>query len=72
MSVLTESPAWKALAAHRDEMQKVHLRELFAQDPRRFERFSLELDDILLAAALDAAAQQQLADFLSPGVLVGF
>src|SRR5579859_8063736 len=48
MSVLTESPAWRALAAHRDAMLSLHLRELFAADAKRFERFSLELGDVLV------------------------
>jgi glucose-6-phosphate isomerase len=48
MSDLTESPAWRALAAHRDAMFTVHVRDLFAADARRFERFSLELGDVLV------------------------
>jgi glucose-6-phosphate isomerase len=48
MSALTESPAWRALAAHRDAMQSVHVRDLFAGDPKRFETFSLELGDVFL------------------------
>ena len=35
MSRLTESPAWKALESHRDELRAVHMRDLFAADPRR-------------------------------------
>jgi glucose-6-phosphate isomerase len=48
MSVLTESPAWRALAAHRDAMRAVSVRDLFDKDPTRFDRFSLELADILV------------------------
>jgi glucose-6-phosphate isomerase len=48
MSVLTESPAWRALAAHRDAMLTAHVRDLFAADAGRFERFSLELGDVLV------------------------
>ncbi|EPR41094.1 Glucose-6-phosphate isomerase [Desulfovibrio sp. X2] len=44
---LTESPAWKALAEHRERMQDVHMRDLFAADPRRFDSFHATLDDIL-------------------------
>ncbi|MGC9364589.1 MAG: glucose-6-phosphate isomerase [Fidelibacterota bacterium] len=40
--------AWKLLQAHFKEMRDVHLRELFAQDPERFERFSLRHGDILV------------------------
>jgi glucose-6-phosphate isomerase len=48
MSSLTGSPAWQALAAHRREIEATSMRELFATDPGRFERFSLRLDDLLL------------------------
>jgi glucose-6-phosphate isomerase len=36
--------AWKALSAHREELKakQVHMRDLFAQDPERFRRFSFE------------------------------
>ena len=40
--------AWQQLEAHRDELREVHLRALFAQDPGRFERFSLTFDDLLM------------------------
>jgi glucose-6-phosphate isomerase len=48
MSALTSSPAWQALERHAETMADVHLRDLFAEDPRRFARFSLSFDDLLL------------------------
>jgi glucose-6-phosphate isomerase len=48
MGSITGSLAWQALQAHSDELRRLHLRELFAQDPGRFERLSLRLDDLLL------------------------
>lgn len=39
---LTERPAWKALAVHHAAIGTVHLRQLFAQDPRRGERLAAE------------------------------
>ena len=39
---LTLRPAWKALAAHSKQMEKLHLRDLFAKDPKRGERFTAE------------------------------
>jgi glucose-6-phosphate isomerase len=48
MSPLTERPEWQALVAHARAMSNVHMRELFAADPDRFRRFSLELDGLLL------------------------
>ena len=47
MSRLTESSAWKALEAHRTAF-RVHMRDLFAADPQRFERFSLSAAGLLL------------------------
>jgi len=41
-------PAWRALQAHHAELASRHLRELFAQDPRRGERFALEAAGIYL------------------------
>jgi glucose-6-phosphate isomerase len=45
---LTQLPAWQALSRHHAAVSGLHMREMFAQDPRRFDRFSLRLDDILL------------------------
>jgi glucose-6-phosphate isomerase len=38
---------WQALKTHRKTWKSRHLRDLFAQDKKRFERFSLILDDLL-------------------------
>src|SRR5262245_20704039 len=46
--LLTELPAWKALEAHSQQVQGSHLRELFADDPRRGERMTAEAGGILL------------------------
>ncbi|MGH8454830.1 MAG: glucose-6-phosphate isomerase, partial [Nevskiales bacterium] len=40
MSALTESPSWQALLAYRREIDALHLRDLFAQDPDRGSRLS--------------------------------
>jgi len=40
--LLTKSPAWKALAEHYRKIGNVHLRALFADDPRRGERLTAE------------------------------
>ncbi|MFL6207983.1 MAG: glucose-6-phosphate isomerase [Pyrinomonadaceae bacterium] len=48
MSTLTETPAWQALVAHYDEVAPRHMRDLFKEDPQRFEKFSVSFKDILL------------------------
>ncbi len=45
---LTSRPAWKALAEHHAKMRDVHLRQLFASDPRRGERLTAEAVGIYL------------------------
>lgn len=48
MSSLTKSKAWKALAAHHKTIAGKHLRQLFAEDPKRFETFSAKACGLLL------------------------
>ena len=39
---LTRRPAWKALEAHYKQIRGAHLRQLFANDPKRGERFCVD------------------------------
>jgi len=48
MSALTQSASWKALLDHHDKVKALHMRELFARDPQRFDTFSLESGELLL------------------------
>jgi glucose-6-phosphate isomerase len=48
MMNLTSTPAWNALEAHHKSIAALHMRDMFASDPDRFERFSLRWKDILL------------------------
>ncbi len=43
-----QTPAWAALAKHYETIRDVHLRDLFAQDPSRGERMTLEAAGIYL------------------------
>ncbi|WP_208028973.1 glucose-6-phosphate isomerase [Rhabdothermincola sediminis] len=45
---ITESPAWRALQAHVEHVASLHLRDLFASDPRRGETMCLEVGDLYL------------------------
>jgi glucose-6-phosphate isomerase len=47
MPGVVDLPAWQALQKHQREMAEVRMRDLFAQDPQRFESFSLRAGDIL-------------------------
>ena len=48
MSQLTESPEWKALESHHAAVSSRQMRDLFRDDPQRFDHFSLKFEDILL------------------------
>jgi glucose-6-phosphate isomerase len=39
---VTAGPAWKALEAHHQKVRALHLRDLFADDPKRGERMAAE------------------------------
>jgi glucose-6-phosphate isomerase len=60
MTPLTSSQAWKALAAHYQKVSSTHMRDLFAQDPKRFEKFSLRFDEILLDFSKNRITQETL------------
>jgi hypothetical protein len=47
-SPLTTLPAWRALAAHVEQLRGMHLRSLFADDPSRGERLSAEAAGLYL------------------------
>src|SRR5580704_9603357 len=48
LAPLAERPTWKALQAHFEQIHGKHLRELFAEDPARGERFTAEAVGIFL------------------------
>jgi glucose-6-phosphate isomerase len=48
MSKLTSSAAWQALQTHYTAVGTQHMRQMFANDPARFDKFSLRLGNLLL------------------------
>jgi len=48
MTSLTSRPAWKTLETHARDMQDLHLRTLFANDPSRGERMTAECAGLFL------------------------
>jgi len=61
MLIPTQLPAWKALERHYEVMKDVHMRDLFAADPHRFEKFSLRFDDILFDYAKNRITQETMS-----------
>jgi glucose-6-phosphate isomerase len=48
MVPITESPEWRALTAHFEEVRELHLRDLFGADARRGERLTVEAEGVYL------------------------
>jgi glucose-6-phosphate isomerase len=47
-AALTARPAWKALQRHHEKIRDLHLRDLFASNPRRGERLTVEAAGVYL------------------------
>ncbi|MCC6394515.1 MAG: glucose-6-phosphate isomerase [Bryobacterales bacterium] len=52
--------AWKALAAHYEEIRHLHLRDLFARDPRRGERMTAEAVGVYLDYSKNRITEETL------------
>jgi glucose-6-phosphate isomerase len=61
MSVLTASPAWRALAAHHAGIKDTHLRDLFAGDVGRARRFSVEAAGLFLDYSKNRITEETIA-----------
>ncbi len=48
MATLTQYPVWHKLCQHQQQIAPAHMRDLFAKDPDRFQKFSMKFTDILL------------------------
>lgn len=57
---LVETKSWKALLRHRKVMEKTTLRQLFTEDKRRFDRFSLRFGDMLLDYSKNRATEETM------------
>jgi glucose-6-phosphate isomerase len=57
---LTKRPAWKALAAHHKQIQKLHLRKLFAADAKRGEKLTAEAAGLFLDYSKNRVTEKTL------------
>ena len=47
MATLHKLPVWNKLSQHQENIASIHMRDLFAADAKRFDKFSLKFADIL-------------------------
>ena len=55
-----QTDEWRELGAHFQEMKTVHMKDLFSQDPHRFDKFSLCFNDILADFSKNIITRQTL------------
>jgi glucose-6-phosphate isomerase len=60
-SPTTRQPAWNALASHYEQVSKVHLRQLFADDPKRGERMAVEAVGLYLDYSKNRVTDESLS-----------
>ncbi|GAA2799973.1 glucose-6-phosphate isomerase [Kitasatospora sp. CM 4170] len=58
---LDRTPQWAALGKHREELGDTHLRELFAADPERGRRYTLQVGDLHVDYAKQLITDETLA-----------
>jgi glucose-6-phosphate isomerase len=68
---LTALPVWKALEAHAQTMRSQHLRTLFAQDPQRGERLTVEAAGLYLDYSKNRITDETLTLLLQLAVESG-
>lgn len=56
-----QTAAWAALQVHYDAMKDQSMSDLFVENPRRFEQFSLELEDLLVDFSKNIISEETLA-----------
>ncbi len=62
---MTSSFAWQGLQKHHESLVDVSIRDLFAKDPNRFSKFSLQANDILLDYSKQRITQETLEKLIA-------
>ncbi|MBB1283962.1 glucose-6-phosphate isomerase [Flavisolibacter sp. BT320] len=57
----TTTAAWKDLSRHAESMKEIHMKDLFAQDANRFQKFSHRFDDILIDFSKNIVTEETLS-----------
>ncbi len=61
MATLHKLPVWQKLSQHQQAISSTHMRDLFAQDAKRFDKFSLKFADILFDYSKHRITEETLA-----------
>jgi len=56
----TETQSWKNLIVHFKEMKSLHMKDLFASDPERFNKYTIRFNDILVDYSKNIITEETL------------
>ncbi len=62
---MNKSERWETLRRHQREIDPLHLRALFAEDPERARRFSLTIDELVIDFSKNRITEETLAQLLA-------
>src|SRR3989304_1725224 len=60
----TKTESWHKLTAHFRKIKNIHMKDLFTADPKRFEKFSIQFNDILVDYSKNRFTEETLTLFL--------
>ena len=61
----TTTKSWQNLSRHYETVKDLHMRDLFADDPRRFDKFSIRFNDILVDYSKNRITQETIKNFIA-------
>ena len=61
----TKTKSWQNLHRHYEKTKNVHMRELFAEDPRRFNKFSIRFNDLMVDYSKNRITEETLTGLIS-------
>jgi len=65
MSQPDDLPVWNTLKSHQKVMEQLHMRDLFREDPTRFQKYSIQFEDILFDYSKNRITDETLKLLLS-------
>lgn len=60
----TKTASWQKLRKHHKKIKNMHMKDLFLQDPKRFEKFSIQFNDILVDYSKNRITEETIMLFL--------
>ena len=61
----TTTKSWQSLRYHYEKTKNLHMRTLFAEDPRRFDKFSIRFNDLIVDYSKNRITQETLKGLIS-------